>query len=480
MTLLGPDGKPIRRYPEVSEEVRQIVEQARSVAAQGEPLLALQHLAMAYQQDIASDLVIDTTIELLKQGAQQSGIQTNDELTLFEQIRQDRTNPIPYYQLGNRFFQLQRPFLARPFLDRSRQLLAALPPSAFERPELLQLRQAADVDYAQTLMDLGEYEQTLEMFHTINDTYGGLPIWLILEMAECYALLGQMEEAEATYRLITPEALSAITAQLPEMESVYEEVGDLLARVQDFEDPRALGLREWHYVQTRGILVETNPQPETPGERFVFFQPSEEDVAYVVGVTAAFLDARDLAPTKLLWLGETSEPLARLFAQWWEIEEKNIRPYQIGDNTDSEEELALLCLAHSYDIQDEDTYQDLATAKPGLILFALDLHWTERQPITPDIAGFMTQTCNLPWETRLEISSDGQTATPIQETRDPQTIAQEIGAQFPTTEECERVAEELTETYAKCTDLILDHRDGTLIRRPLPIHSPIKSPRFGL
>ena len=39
-------------------------------------------------------------------------------------------------------------------------------------------------------------------------------------------------------------------------------------------------------------------------------------------------------------------------------------------------------------------------------------------------------------------------------------------------------AKELLEDYDVCTDLILDHRDGSLIRRPLMTHSPVKSPRL--
>jgi len=466
MRILGPDGRPISTGPPVSEEVRGFVERSRVIAAQGDLGTALQQLVMAFQSDVTSDLLVDATIELLAQIARANGATESEELQLFLNIRERREDPNAYFEIGSRFVQVQQPFIAQPFLAKARELLG---------DTVNQMSQQVDVDYSQVLMDLGRYEEAIEAFHGLNERYGGLPIWLVLEMAECYALLRQVDEAEAVYEIAPPESAE----QFDGMEQVREEVGDLLARVRDYADREGeLGLRPWHYVQTRGILVETNPDENVPGERFVFFQPSEEDVAYIVGTVAAMLEQREYAPSRLLWLGDSAEPLARLLAHWWEVDDAEVRPYQPGDNTDDEEPLALLCMAHSYDLQDEDIFQELAIARSSLITFTLDLRWTERQPLTPDIAGFMTQVCNLPWEDRVQMNED-QTVTPIQETRNAREIADSMAGQFPTGDECDRFAADLLAEYGNCTDLIVDHRDGTLIRRPLATHSPVKSPRLG-
>lgn len=100
--------------------------------------------------------------------------------------------------------------------------------------------------------------------------------------------------------------------------------------------------------------------------------------------------------------------------------------------------------------------------------------------MSPDIAGFMTQFCNLPWEARLQVDEETQTMTQVEDDRDPATIALSIAQQFPKEEECDQYAQELMAEYESCTDLILDHRDGSLVRRPLAAHSPVKSPRLGL
>ena len=50
---------------------------------------------------------------------------------------------------------------------------------------------------------------------------------------------------------------------------------------------------------------------------------------------------------------------------------------------------------------------------------------------------------------------------------------------LPCQREVDEIAAELLDEFAICTDLILDHRDGTLARRPVVAHSPIKSPRLG-
>jgi tetratricopeptide (TPR) repeat protein len=472
MRILGPDGNPIQTGPPVSDEVKQIVERANAIATQqGDPASALQQLVFAFQTDVASDLVLDTTIELLTTMATMTGSDPaqSEELQLFQQLRDKRDDPLLYFQIGNRFFQLQQSFVARPFLARAKELLNG---------ETNELSQAIDVDHAQCLMDLGAYQDAINAFHALNDTYGGLPIWLVLEMSECYALLRQIDEAEAVYQIAPTEA----AAQFPGMESVREEVGDLLARVRDFDEVEEMDLRDWHYVQTRGMLLETNPDENVPGERFIFFQPSEEDVAYVVALAAAVLDNKGYAPNRILWLGPNSEPLARLFAQWWEVDSEHVRAYQHGDNAESEEDLGLLVMAHANDVlvlESEEEFIDLAQARAGLITFALDVRWTERQPMTPDIAGFLTQACNLPWETRFIVDEAAETVTRVDETRDPETIALEIAAQFPKDDESDTFATEMLEEYAICTDLILDHRDGELIRRPMVTHSPIKSPRLG-
>jgi hypothetical protein len=469
MRILGPDGKPISTSPPVNDEVKQFVEQAQSIAAQGDPASALQQIVFAFQQDVNSDLVLDATIELLTQMVAMSGSEQSAELDLFKQLKADRLNARNYYNVGNRFCQLQQPFVGKPFLDRARQLIG---------DEVTEFTQAVDVDIAQALMDLGDYQGAINAFHSLNDAYGGIPIWLVLEMAECYALLRQVDEADAVYQIAPPEA----AAQFPGMEEVREEVGDLLARVRDFADQPEMDLQDWHYVQTRGILMEINPDENVPGERFVFFQPTEEDVAYVVGVTAALMDEKGYAPNRILWLGPASEPLARLFSEWWEVDTDAVREYRNGDNTNDYDNLALLVMAHSYDVmhlEDEASFVDLAQARAGMITFALDVRWTERQPMCPDISGFLTQQCNLPWETRFLIDEQNQSITRIDETRTPAEAAKQIADQFPDDDECDDVARELLETYKACTDLILDHRDGSLIRRPLVTHSPIKSPRLG-
>ena len=56
MRILGPDGKPISTAPPVSDEVKQFVEQAAAIAAQGDPATALQQIVFAFQQDVNSDL----------------------------------------------------------------------------------------------------------------------------------------------------------------------------------------------------------------------------------------------------------------------------------------------------------------------------------------------------------------------------------------------------------------------------------------
>lgn len=487
MAILGPDGKPINSGPPTPPEVVEMVKQAQQMAGEGNLPQALQQMAFAFQLDVSSDVVLNATCELLKQMAQAAGDPNSVEMQLFEAVRDNRENAEAYYQIGSHFFQVGQTFIAGPFLFRARQLAGAA---------VDQMSLQIDVELGQVLMELSEYQGAVECFQRLNDNYGGLPLELILKMSECFGLIRKTEEAHMLYDLIPEEDIT----QNPPILEWFEETGDLLARVEDFEDEEEeLDLRAWHYVQTRAMLLASNPDENVPGERFIFFQPSEQDVAQIIGLAAAGLDQKGYAPNRIVWLGESSEALARTFAEWWDIEPDNLRLYKPGDNADSEDELTLLVMSHSYDftnlISPEEVEQagsqealmelqnarlaELVLAREGMIIFMLDVRWTERQPITPDIAGFLSQVCNLPWENRLSVDQETQTATPIEETRDPVTIAKDVAKGFPSEEECESYARDLLEDYAMCTDLILDHRDGSLKRKSMVTHSPVKSPRFG-
>ena len=82
MRILGPDGHPIESGPAVPPEARQYVERAKVIAENGDPASALQQMVFAFQYDVSSDLVLDTTCALLALMQQQSGAATSDELEM--------------------------------------------------------------------------------------------------------------------------------------------------------------------------------------------------------------------------------------------------------------------------------------------------------------------------------------------------------------------------------------------------------------
>ncbi len=484
MAILGPDGKPISRGSQPKPEVVEAINRIKAIAEQGAIPVALQQMAMVFQQDVTSDLVLETACNLLDAVHQQQMEQykalplnerkqieapQDEESQIFRNLRQNSSSPQAYYDAATRFFRLGQAVISRPFYARAMELLGK---------EQSELSQNASVEYAQVLMELGGYQECADILQNLNDTYGGLPVELILKMAECYALLRRLPEADRLFSVITPQA----TAANQPLDEWREETGDLLARVHDFDDREELGLREWHYVQTRGVLLATNADANMPGERYAFCAPPLPDIARIIAITAAFLDNRGYAPNRLLWIGERSEVLARLFAEWWEIDEEEIRPFAAGDNTDDEDNLALVVMSHSSDLlslPDEETLFELYETHAGLITFALNVNWTERQPITPDITGLLSQMCYFPWEANVAMDNHGNiNINPLEETPDPRELARKMAEFFPSDEECESDARKLDDIYAGCTDLILDHRDGELFRKSLVTHSPVPSPQL--
>ncbi|MDW8208109.1 MAG: hypothetical protein RMJ43_09750 [Chloroherpetonaceae bacterium] len=58
MSILGPDGKPLETGPPAPEEAKQIVQQARTIAAQGDWQTAINQLGFAFQYDVSSNLSV--------------------------------------------------------------------------------------------------------------------------------------------------------------------------------------------------------------------------------------------------------------------------------------------------------------------------------------------------------------------------------------------------------------------------------------
>ena len=110
MRILGPDGKPIETGPSVSEEVKQLVQQAKAIVAEGEPHNALQQMVFAFQSDVSSDLVLDTTCEILLDMMQRANASESFELQIFEKLKIHRSDPAAYQQVGHWFAQNQQFF----------------------------------------------------------------------------------------------------------------------------------------------------------------------------------------------------------------------------------------------------------------------------------------------------------------------------------------------------------------------------------
>src|SRR5258708_1997306 len=98
MRILGPDGKPIESGPPISPVVRQFVAQAKEAAGNGDPNSALQQMVFAFQHDVSSNLVLDTTIELLQEIVRMAGATNSQELEIFRNIQNHRDDPAAYQQ----------------------------------------------------------------------------------------------------------------------------------------------------------------------------------------------------------------------------------------------------------------------------------------------------------------------------------------------------------------------------------------------
>ncbi|MDE2125893.1 MAG: hypothetical protein KGJ62_04820 [Armatimonadetes bacterium] len=448
--VLGADDN-VYRSPE--DPAAAIIGEARALMTQGASL-ALQRLSEVFYLDVSSDAVIDNVLAMMRTAMAFSGEQASEELSLFERLQAERGNAESYFRIGARFQELGNPRVALPFLIRARDLAA---------PHTTEFQIALGTTLARAHMQSGAYQAAVLEYHKVSELLSGLPGWLMLELAECYALLRQCDDAERVLEAAPREALS----DAADYEQALEETADLIARVREFTTVADPGIREWHYAQTRGAVMSVSPTDVGFNGRYPAIRLEVASVALLCAGLCKWLSLLDLRPKCVSWLGPAAEPLALHIAALLSNGPTSTAPWSPGSNIDGDAP-GLLVLAHSWDVQylaSELDLQELATARSGMLLFCLQTGSTEPQPVTPDISGMLAESAELPWET------PGTTAA--------QTAADWAAAlaeQAPDTGATEALATELEQAYEGFTDLLLNHRDGTLPRRILPGHSPLNAP----
>lgn len=259
--------------------------------------------------------------------------------------------------------------------------------------------------------------------------------------------------------------------------SVYK-LSEILSRLRTVKGPRNL-IVDWHYIQYGAAVLDLFDERVIPeglevaGGRWVALYVTYSTLRSMIEKLKQLLEKTGRVPQKVLAIPERdSVIIGTAIAQILQV------PFQMYSG--SEENTLVVCSDSAMlGVNEfvESITMGLYDILPGQTLFAANHSWLQRAPVTPDVAGFLTQTCAFPWSAgMIRVNPDTGTPEPSEEdTRSVEEIAADIVAASPV--EDPNFAHHLN-FYSDRIDHLKGGRNGGKKRFAFVVDSPVPGRYF--
>ncbi len=299
---------------------------------------------------------------------------------LFEELAARPDDGEALFALGYRLVEEGRPEVAVALLQRG---LAGRPDDPQVRQELAYARLQA-ADFTGCLATLAPLQESPDLAETER-----LDVLLLAaEAAFCatrrdlaQSLLGEADE-------LPPD-----DGQRERLDALHAMVGRSLR----WPSLAGLGLREWHFVQHAGVILKTAGGFFEDGSRkgrYDVLDLRPDMVAFLLQRLADLLSRLGLEARLVAATSPTAAPLAHALAG-------RLGADVAEDPTERGGRTTLLVAANALEFGPLSA--GLATHRPELRLFAVNLDWEHEAPVCPEIAGVLARRVLLPWETRYSL-----------------------------------------------------------------------------
>ena len=377
-----------------------------------------------------------------------------DEARLFQNAIKNMQSFEAFRDLGNHFFEQGNYNLATPFFKKA----VAIDPNQGYTVHDLALVLARRFQITEAI-------KVLEENNALND------FWNYWFWCKLKVLSGQPEGIR--------EGLSQLSAALDQEEDQAQvevprqkvnEVVESLNRLNAVGNPKH-DIQDWHFIQYGAAVLDYFDETDdfVAGGRYVASWGSNESIRGIIQKLIKHLGNCGVTIETVYALPDrSSQIIGGAMAHIFGVHCEPYSPNPTGEKS-------IIVGANTNDF---DGYQELATISNGQITFALNHSWLSSASITPDIAGFMTQTYSFPWDGggyRINPETNETEQTPP-DNRDAEIIAKEI-AELPISEDLnyDRLAFYLNYT---------DHLKGTgakstARRYNFMIESPVPGSYFG-
>ncbi|MCC6446202.1 MAG: tetratricopeptide repeat protein [Armatimonadetes bacterium] len=350
---------------ENKEDARQCYEKAIDTLENGQPQVALRILSRSLQLDPGYTEALQLAADILQ------FVGREDEADLFREALRSPEEAQPFFDLGYHFSDVGLYDLAEAFFSKS---LEFAPDDAFIHYEM-----------GFCLSRLSRYAQAVEHLNASLRSEGSPETALLL--SHCHLLMARPDQARRSLeegRSLDFEGEHSLFAD--EMEA-------RLHRFADEPRPFRPGLREWHYIQYGGILLDLYENLSLAGGRYTALWTDYVQVARTLTRACALLSKWNLSLDRVLYHGPESAPLGIALASLLEVPSA---PYWEASGLDGSR---LVVAANSQDL--EDIREDLYPHQHDTALFAFALNWGRPQPVVPEMIGLMALICEMPWGERL-------------------------------------------------------------------------------
>jgi len=381
---------------EHKEDARNCYERALEYLGEGEPQVALRILARALQFDPGYRQALQLAVDIL------DFVGRGDEAELFRAVLKAPEDSQGYFDLGYHFSDVGLYELAEAFFRKSLDLLPDDPLIHYE--------------LGFCLSRLSHYAEAISHLEAAFRQEEAAEAALL--MSYCHLLLGHREEACELLKKARSIGLE------DDQVAFAEDIAAGLKRFATEPSPFQEGLREWHYIQYGGILLEVYENTDLAGGRFTALWTDYIQVARILKRALTLFERWNLSFGSVLYHGERSGPLGVALGTLLNIP---ARPYQEASSMDGSH---LIVVASSQDL--EDIREDLYPHRPDATLFAFSLDWTRLQPVAPEVVGMMARLCEMPWGEQLRIlepdrpEEERRLETIPPDTRPVEEIAQDI------------------------------------------------------
>lgn len=215
----------------------------------------------------------------------------------------------------------------------------------------------------------------------------------LLNLCVCYICTRQPVKAEETLKTLAKQEMT------DEQKIAFNQQQIVVSRLQELNVKANLNARDWLYIHYGCVLLDQSSLPGSQG-KFDAVWNDYTSIASTILVLRGVLDGLGVNFEVIEFYSPLSRPLAQAIGELMQLPVEGYKGPQRQDR-------ALLVMCWASDII--GPHESFTSHQNERSIFAYGLSSLESLPVTPDIAGCLSESCAMPWDEhwKVEEFSDG-------------------------------------------------------------------------